>query len=216
MHPQIEAAAVYRATGQLFASYAADIDEATSYPAPPQPSGYRFDGRSLELFQPIDHNGERLGTVYLRARYDVFGRLKDYLAILVAVSLLSLGVAALLFHRLQDAVTRPILAVTQVAQEVVDKRDYSLHVPKETEDEMGVLVDAFNNMLAEVGRRTEALERADRRKDEFLATLAHELRNPLAPLSQRDRDLQARRRRCGDAATRCATSWSARCGRWCG
>jgi signal transduction histidine kinase len=29
---------------------------------------------------------------------------------------------------------------------------------------------------------TQALEEADRRKDEFLATLAHELRNPLAPL----------------------------------
>src|SRR5262245_66273383 len=27
-----------------------------------------------------------------------------------------------------------------------------------------------------------ALQEADRRKDEFLATLAHELRNPLAPL----------------------------------
>jgi PAS domain S-box-containing protein len=33
-------------------------------------------------------------------------------------------------------------------------------------------------------RRTElALRNADRRKDEFLATLAHELRNPLAPIS---------------------------------
>ena len=29
---------------------------------------------------------------------------------------------------------------------------------------------------------SEALKQADRRKDEFLATLAHELRNPLAPL----------------------------------
>ena len=31
-------------------------------------------------------------------------------------------------------------------------------------------------------RSEEALRQADQRKDEFLATLAHELRNPLAPL----------------------------------
>ena len=36
--------------------------------------------------------------------------------------------------------------------------------------------------LIERDRATRALEEADRRKDEFLATLAHELRNPLAPI----------------------------------
>jgi signal transduction histidine kinase len=36
--------------------------------------------------------------------------------------------------------------------------------------------------LAERERTAEALQRADRRKDEFLAILAHELRNPLAPI----------------------------------
>ncbi|QEL20604.1 hybrid sensor histidine kinase/response regulator [Limnoglobus roseus] len=34
----------------------------------------------------------------------------------------------------------------------------------------------------ELQERVEALREADRRKDEFLATLAHELRNPLAPI----------------------------------
>lgn len=34
----------------------------------------------------------------------------------------------------------------------------------------------------ELARANEALRDADRRKDEFLATLAHELRNPLAPI----------------------------------
>jgi len=33
-----------------------------------------------------------------------------------------------------------------------------------------------------VSERTEALRESDRRKDDFLATLAHELRNPLAPV----------------------------------
>ena len=49
------------------------------------------------------------------------------------------------------------------------------------------------NLVREAGERTwaaiervraeQALKEADRRKDEFLATLAHELRNPLAPIS---------------------------------
>src|SRR5690606_33142829 len=84
-----------------------------------------------------------------------------------------------------------------------EERDFTYRVEKATDDEIGVLVDSFNTMLDEVGRTTEALERtnrrlreeteerrsaeqalraADRRKDEFLATLAHELRNPLAPM----------------------------------
>ena len=36
--------------------------------------------------------------------------------------------------------------------------------------------------VAERTRAEEALQQADQRKDEFLATLAHELRNPLAPI----------------------------------
>ena len=41
---------------------------------------------------------------------------------------------------------------------------------------------ANQDLEQRVADRTEALERADRRKDEFLAVLGHELRNPLAPI----------------------------------
>jgi two-component system CheB/CheR fusion protein len=49
----------------------------------------------------------------------------------------------------------------------------------------GVCTDVTERKLAEAAlRRTQdELKAADRRKDEFLATLAHELRNPLAPLA---------------------------------
>src|SRR5438105_2366461 len=94
----------------------------------------------------------------------------------------SLGLAALLSGWLQRAITEPILEVARVAREVITQRDYSLRARKTTDDEIGELVDSFNALLAETGRRAEALREADRRKDEFLATLAHELRNPLAPL----------------------------------
>jgi PAS domain S-box-containing protein len=48
----------------------------------------------------------------------------------------------------------------------------------------GVLVDITERKHLEeaLRERAEELAEADRRKDEFLATLAHELRNPLAPI----------------------------------
>src|SRR5262249_29076370 len=41
---------------------------------------------------------------------------------------------------------------------------------------------SLQNEVAERGRAELALKQADRHKDEFLAMLAHELRNPLAPI----------------------------------
>jgi PAS domain S-box-containing protein len=49
---------------------------------------------------------------------------------------------------------------------------------------VGAELDVTDRRLAEARLRNseEALRKADQRKDEFLATLAHELRNPLAPI----------------------------------
>jgi signal transduction histidine kinase/CheY-like chemotaxis protein len=51
-------------------------------------------------------------------------------------------------------------------------------------DEQGTLLGAVNIVVdvTEKKRAESALKEAHRRKDEFLATLAHELRNPLAPI----------------------------------
>ena len=53
-------------------------------------------------------------------------------------------------------------------------------------DADGSIVGIFaqGHDVSEQVRSTQALKEADRRKDEFLATLAHELRNPLAPIRQ--------------------------------
>jgi two-component system, sensor histidine kinase len=203
VRPNVTAAAIYTTEGQLFASYRRDSSDTTPFPSRPGLQGYDVGPREISLFRPIVTPDEQLGWVYLRAQYDLAGRLLSYLAIVLVVMLASLTVAALMSVFLQASVIRPILAITEVMHEVKDRRNYAARVPKTTEDETGYLVDTFNDMLGEVGQRTEDLERAnrrleqevavrqsaehalieaDRRKDEFLATLAHELRNPLAPL----------------------------------
>jgi len=204
LRPQITAAAVYRADGALFASYVSPGTAEAAVPARARPAGVLIDNDRVELFQAIVENRQPVGTVYLRSRFDILDRLFDYLMILAAVMVPSLAVAALVSKRLQTTLTAPILGVAQVARNVFTTRDFSLRARKTSVDEVGTLVDAFNNMLDEVGKRTEALEQSNnhlsvemaerrraeealraaaRTKDQFLATLAHELRNPLAPIT---------------------------------
>lgn len=204
VRPNILVGAIYTPSGELFASYVqAGAGDVVPLPVKPLRSGYSITGNRLTLYQAIVENSEVLGTVYLVGRYELMDRLADYLKILAGVMVASLIFAALFAAWLQRAVTEPIASVTGAARRVIERRDFSQRVLRTTEDEIGVLVDAFNAMLTEVGRRAEALEQtnrtlehemserrsaedalrvADRRKDEFLATLAHELRNPLAPL----------------------------------
>jgi light-regulated signal transduction histidine kinase (bacteriophytochrome) len=59
---------------------------------------------------------------------------------------------------LQSTVTRPILAIRDVARAVVEKRDFSLRAKREHNDEIGYLADAFNGVLEEIQHRTSALE----------------------------------------------------------
>jgi signal transduction histidine kinase len=182
VRPRVLAAAIYTKEGRLFATYVKPGAAEPAFPSKPDADGYRIEGDQLVVFRRVVENGEPLGTIHLRALYQPWDRLRDYLTILGVVMIASLALTALVSSWLQSAVTGPILEVARVARTVMEKRDYSLRARKTTEDEIGELVDSVNGMIAETGRRAEDLREADRRKDEFLATLAHELRNPLAPL----------------------------------
>jgi signal transduction histidine kinase len=187
-NPDVEAAALYGPDGALFATYTRDGQAAEIPPRARRP-GYRAEGGILWLFHPVLEEGERLGTVYLRSRTGLAERATGYLGILAAVLVLALGVAWLFSAWLQRALTDPILNVAAAARRVLERRDFSVRAEKRTNDEIGMLAETLNRMLADLEREMherrdaeDALKAADRRKDEFLATLAHELRNPLAPI----------------------------------
>jgi len=177
---RVMVAALYSANGAVYASFVRPGESPP--PARPPAPGVQISGGRIEVAQPVQRNGETFGTIYLRARYDVAGRVEAYLGIFVLVMLMSMIAALLLSRRLQKGITEPLDAIAAVAREIVSGSDYSLRATKFSDDEIGVVVDAFNKMLAEVQARSLALREADQKKDEFLATLAHELRNPLAPI----------------------------------
>ena len=182
---RVQAAAIYKADGNVFARYAAAPSNAApaAFDSSLRQNGFRFTGSTLEVAYPIVQDDEAVGVVYISAQHDVWSRVVSYAGIVLGVVALGALVAYLVFNRLQKRVTRPLLEMSNVARQVMQSRDWSLRAPPTEYEDVGVLVDAFNGMLEECSARTRELEQADRRKDEFLATLAHELRNPLAPMA---------------------------------
>ncbi|WP_075796416.1 ATP-binding protein [Massilia putida] len=169
--PSVRAAAIYDEHGALFATYVAP-GETGAFPVRPAKGGrpvhaggketYVGNGDELVLYKPISENGELLGTVYLRSQNQLMERMRDYLVICACVTVLALLTAWLLVRRLGHTITTPIDAITNIAREVVARRDYSRRAPRISEDEAAELVDSFNAMLTEIEQRTRALEDSNR------------------------------------------------------
>jgi len=195
-NPQVIGAAIYLPGGELFAAYSRDNEIVPRSWASRENAGLSFAGDRIRGFVRVVEGGVPIGAVYLDVHYDLYGRLAQFSGILVVVLLGALLLALFLSAGLQRMITRPIQDIAEAARRVIERHDYSVRVPKRSDDETALLADAFNQMLAEIDRRSRevgaqmherqqaeaALRLADRRKDEFLATLAHELRNPLAPV----------------------------------
>jgi signal transduction histidine kinase/CheY-like chemotaxis protein len=161
IRPSVRAGAIYKADGALFASYLAP-GQPRELPKRPEASSIAVVGSDLILYERIVENGEFLGTVYLRAEYALVSRTLDYLGIAAGVTLLAMLLAWLLMRRLGRGIIAPILAITDIAREVVTTRDYSRRAPRISDDEAAELVDSFNAMLTEIEQRTGALENSNR------------------------------------------------------
>jgi PAS domain S-box-containing protein len=84
--------------------------------------------------------------------------------------------ALLLSSRMQRVISRPIASLVAVARLVSVDKNYSIRATKVADDEIGVLIDSFNEMLSQIEMRERAQKLADealRESEERYALAAH-------------------------------------------
>ena len=160
--PHVTQACIFTSDGKLLAKYVQA--GATPKPVPPIPSKdfvRRIGWNRFGASQGVYLKGERIGTVYIEFDAgELHSRLFSFLMVIAAVVMLSLIAAYILASRLQGAISDPILDLAKAAFAISLANDYSVRVQQKADDEIGFLVDRFNDMMGRIQEREAALQNA--------------------------------------------------------
>jgi two-component system sensor histidine kinase/response regulator len=164
--PHIEAACIYD-NFTPFATYVRE-DLTTPFIPPdlqntesPSREEYAIKNGKAHVFLPIELDNERLGTIYLRSDLTALrSRLTGYALITAGVFVVAIVLTLLLTVILQRFISGPVLDLAGHATRVANNHDFSIRVPKQSNDEVGELVDGFNTMLSQIQHRDQELQAA--------------------------------------------------------
>ena len=208
--PNIISARLFTKEGDLLAAYIGrEEDKATSnlgfremeeaFRNDPEKSigisdaDVHFHRNHLHLVRKVILDGETVGFVYIQSDLrELYGRLAWYGYVLIISFFVGALVAYALASVFQALIAKPILHLSDKMKKVSEDQDYSVQAPKETNDEVGVLIDGFNNMLDQIRKRDEALENHREQLEE-------KVQQRTAELSTANRDLAVTVKELGKA-----------------
>jgi signal transduction histidine kinase len=163
--PNIISASIYDKDGKQFANYRGDRGSQSVEKQDPvhggliATGGHLFHKDHVDIAKKIVLDQETIGTVHIRADLsDLYARLRFSLGITLAIMVVSIFVAFLLSSRLQRVISEPLLELADAMKVVSEEKKYTVKVAKQSTDELGVLIDGFNDMLEQIHERDIQLQ----------------------------------------------------------
>lgn len=222
---EVELAGVFDNSGNCIAQYGRD-----SYSVPnaevilKNKLGFGPDG-NLHMLRSITVDNRQVGQIYLQVRQRrLENQRREQQFVMSLVLIGSVIVSTILAWRLQSLISRPVLQLLSAVKRVSASGDYSVRVEHDSDDELGLLSDSFNAMLAQIAcrdaeldehrqhledlvlRRTKELEKktheaqaASKAKSQFLANMSHEIRTPMNAILGYTEQLRRERHKFGPA-----------------
>lgn len=204
----VQYACIYDEQQRLFASFDREDTAGSACPQMLEEADEQLKRRRQQLLQvvePIFRKGLRLGHVLVASDLSpIAERTRKWIVTSVFVTLVALLVAFLMTRRMQRSVVQPIIDLSQVMDRVRGSNNLSLRATARGQDEVGNLVDSFNEMLeiieknnrdlemlyrglveksAEAEATAASLELRNQQIRDLFGSAAHDLRQPLQAMA---------------------------------
>lgn len=170
--PAVISASIFLPDDSILAHYGPAEDSHSRLQFPPMAS---FVGGQLLVTEPIyNKNDGRVGTLYLRSDYrsTLLKLLSFYGKLIVTVLVISFCLGLLLSGRLSRTITGPVLQLAKTAQIVGEQKDYTVRVATDRRgDELGRLMESFNEMLARIQSQDAELSRSRRKMEALIHSI---------------------------------------------
>jgi two-component system sensor histidine kinase/response regulator len=154
----VEGAWLYGSEGELVAEYRSPTLPSDVTVPRPQDDPWSWRGDCLILSKEILLDGQPIGSLVIHGDvHELDVRLFRYAEISVGVAAVAVLVAVLLAMALRRAIAGPLLRLAETEGRVSREKDYSIRAQKESDDEIGLLIDGFNEMLEEIQKRDREL-----------------------------------------------------------
>ena len=170
--PSIEVGVVYNNENQVFAEFNPQKKKIDIHPSDIRNSGSYFKEDYLHVFQTIKYENDFAGTIYLQvSTKELTAKINSYVYTMLYLLAGLLLVNYILALGLQRILSEPILKLTNATKKITKEGDYQLRVKKKGNDEIGMLVDEYNNMLEQIYIREESLKLRTRELTEAMDDL---------------------------------------------
>lgn len=165
--PSIVSGWILTAKGAPLARYVREGFAAPEMPPAGQKNAATFKNQMLHLNREVRTEDKRIGTVYIQSdmRQMVEHR-KNHFFIAFLALLFSILVFFLISMRLQKTIAAPITELASLSRSVSKEKDYTVRARKHGNDEIGFLVEAFNEMLHQIEKQNASLLQAGKSSEE--------------------------------------------------